>query len=150
VSSYPKCIPPAVPATSTQTAPPSPPTLEPWNELAAFRETALRHFTRPEDRACLLRLGELLTESALEQAHLWPPSEGSETTNGVTAACRDLHHTLRFLTSLGDARHLSTLSQPEHVLAAIAARSARRLRPELGRLGEALNRCLEQLGERAN
>jgi hypothetical protein len=132
------------------TTPPTPPTLEPWNELAAFRETTLRHFTRPEDRACLERLGELLTESALEQAHLWPATEGSETTNGVAAACRDLHHTLRFLTSLGDARHLSTLSQPEHVLADIAARAARRLRPELGRLGEALNRCLAQMAGRVN
>jgi hypothetical protein len=138
MSSYPKCIPPASPS-----SPPSP-QQDPWNELAAFRETALRHFTRPEDRAALERLGELLTESALEQAHLWPPLEGSETTNGVAAACRDLHHLLRFLTSLGDARHLSTLPQPEHALAAIAARSARRLRPEVLRLGEALTRCLAQ------
>jgi hypothetical protein len=134
MSSYPKCTPPVPPFPSSK------PSREPWNELAAFRETALRHFSRPEDRACLVRLGELLTESALEQAHQWPPLGGSETANGVAAACRDLLHTLRFLTSLGDARHLSSLPHPEHALAAIAARTARRLRPEVQRLGQALLR----------
>jgi hypothetical protein len=101
MSSYPKCILPAflVPP-STPPSAPSPPT---WNELAAFRETALRHFTRPEDLAGLRRVGELLTESALEQAHLWPPILGSETGSGALAAYHDLHHTLTFLRRLGEA-----------------------------------------------
>jgi hypothetical protein len=135
MSSYPKCT---LPAVLVSPVPPSP---EPWNELAAFRETVLRHFTRPEDRACLERLGELLAESALEQAHLWPAYEGTETTNGVAAVCRDLEHSLHFLQSLGDARHLSALVYPEHALASIAARTARRLRPEPQRLRQALAHC---------
>jgi hypothetical protein len=119
---------------------PSPPP-ERWNELAAFRETALRHFTRPEDRACLARLGELLTESALEQAHLWPPLPGSETVSATRAAYRDLLFTLHFLRRIGDARSQSSLPQPEHVLAAIADRTARRLLPEVVRLRQAIERC---------
>jgi antitoxin (DNA-binding transcriptional repressor) of toxin-antitoxin stability system len=59
----------------------------------------------------------------------------------------DLLHTAHFLTSLGDARYLSALPQPEQ---ALAARSARRLCPELARLGEALNRCLVELAGRVN
>jgi hypothetical protein len=134
MSSSPKCIPPVPPPS------PSSPSDEPWNELAAFRETALRHFTRPEDRACLLRLGELLTESALEQAHLWPSFEGSETESGIAAACRDLHHLRCFLISLGDARHLAVLSPRQHELAGAAARAARLLRSGAGVLSEGLLR----------
>jgi hypothetical protein len=135
-----KCtLPPSAPPAATPPTQATPP--EPWNELAAFRETALRHFTRAEDRASLARLGELLTESALEQAHLWPPLAGAETTNGARAAYRDLLHTLTFLRHLGEARHQSTLPQPEAVLAAIAARTVRRLLPEVERLREAIERC---------
>jgi hypothetical protein len=145
MSSWPKCTLPAFHSVPP-TPPPARPPEAPWNELAAFRETALRHFTRPEDLACLRRLGELLHEGALEQAHLWPPMAGSETASSVAAACRDFHHLLGFLTSVGDARHLSALPQPDHVLAAIAARTARRVRPEVLRLGEALVRYHEAIG----
>jgi hypothetical protein len=109
--SYPKCTPPNEP--------------QAWNELAAFRETALRHFTRPEDRAALKRLGELLTEGALEQAHLWPAYEGTETANAVAAVCRDLEHSLHVLQSLADSRHLSDLPAREQTLSATAASTLR-------------------------
>jgi hypothetical protein len=118
----------------TPSNPPQSPTSEPWNELAPFRETALRHFTRPEDEACLRRLGELLTESALEQAHLWPRQGDSETVSGALAAAQDLLHTAHFLTSLGDARHLSQLSGGEEPIARAAAQASRRLRREARKL----------------
>jgi hypothetical protein len=144
MSSYPKCILPAflVPPSTPPSATPNPA----WNELAAFRETALRHFTRPEDLACLRRLGELLTESALEQAHLWPPIVGSETGSGALAAYHDLHHTLTFLRRLGEARHLSSLPQPESVLAAISDRTARRIFPEIERFRRDIERYEAAVG----
>jgi hypothetical protein len=115
------------PPETPSSAPPSPAS-EPWNELAAFRETALRHFTRPEDAACLRRLGEMLTEGALEQAHLWPRLGDSETVSGTRAAVQDLLHTAHFLTSVGDARHLSNLTDQEGPIARAAARASRDLR----------------------
>jgi hypothetical protein len=119
---------------STPPNPPPSPASEPWNELAAFRETALRHFTRPEDEACLRRLGELLTESALEQAHLWPRLGESKTASGALAAAQDLLHTAHFLTSLGDARHLSHLTGSEQPIARAAAHASRRVRDEARKL----------------
>jgi hypothetical protein len=125
---------------STPSNPPSSPASEPWNELAAFRETVLRHFTRPEDAAGLRRVGEMLTEGALEQAHLWPPFAGSETASGARAAAQDLLHTAHFLTSLGDARHLSTLTSQEEPIARAAARASRDLR----RVAQALLAAVEE------
>lgn len=137
-----KCIPPTTSPSSSSpsSAPPAtdPDEPEPWNELAAFREVTLRHFTRPEDEACLRRLGELLTETALEQAHLWPEMPGSETVSLFRAAHRDLLHTLHALTSLGDSHHLSVLPPRERILAGIAARTARHLRREAAALERAL------------
>jgi hypothetical protein len=134
--SYPKCIPPFL------LTPPSTPALQRWNELAAFRETALRHFTRPEDRAALEHLGSFLLESALEQAHLWPPYEGSETTNLVAALCRDLDHSQHYLVSVADARHQAALSAPEHALATAAAHNAQLLQTVIGQLQQAHHECL--------
>jgi hypothetical protein len=140
--SYPKCIPPFLLA--------SPAISQPWNELAAFRETALRHFTRPEDRAALEHVGSLLFEGALEQAHLWPPYEGSETTNGVAAVCRDLEHSRHFLQSVADARHQAALHPAEHTLAHAAAHQARLLRIVVQHLEQAQHDCLLVLGGRVN
>jgi hypothetical protein len=141
-----KCIPaPTPPSSSPSPSSQNPDEPEPWNELAAFREVALRHFTRPEDEACLRRLGELLTESALEQAHLWPEMPGSETESLFRAALRDLLHTLDALTSLGDSRHLRNLPPLERTLAAIAGRMARHLRREAHTLQRALSRHRAEL-----
>jgi hypothetical protein len=134
--SYPKCIPPFL------LAPPSTLPLKPWNELAAFRETALRHFTRPEDRAALEHVGSLLLESALEQAHLWPPYEGTETINSVAAVCRDLEHSCRFLRSVADARQQAALLPAEHTLADAAARNAQLLQTVIDQLRRAHQECL--------
>jgi hypothetical protein len=118
---------------------PAPP--KPWNELAAFRETTLRFFTRPEDRAAFEHLGAYFTESTLEQLHLWPAIPGSETASATRAAYRDLLFTLEYLRHVGRSRTQSTLPQPESVLAAIADRTARRLLPEVERLRVAVERC---------
>jgi hypothetical protein len=143
---WPKCtllLPPSPPS-SFQPAPP-----DPWNELAAFRETTLRFFTRPEDRKALEHLGAYFTESALEQNHLWPSMPGSETVSATRAVYRDLLFALHYLRRIGDARTQSSLPQPEHVLAAIADRTARRLLPEVIRLRQAIERC-EAAGGRVN
>jgi hypothetical protein len=126
--SYPKCIPPFLLSLPAKPAHP------PWNELAAFRETALRHFTRPEDRAAVEHVGSLLFESALEQAHLWPSFPGSETASAGEAARRDLLHTLHFLERVGAARFQSTLPPHENALAAGFSGTARLLLPEVERL----------------
>jgi hypothetical protein len=110
--SYPKCISPLLLPSSNS------PAHLPWKELAAFRETALRHFTRPEDRAALEHVGSLLFEGAR----------------------RDLLHTLHFLKRVGEARFHSTLPAPENVLAAILARTAKRILPEVERLRRDLER----------
>jgi hypothetical protein len=134
--SSPKCIPPFL------LAPPSTPALQAWNELSAFRETALRHFTRPGDRQALERVGEILAEGALEQAHLWPPYEGTETTNLVDALCRDLDHSQHYLVSVADARHQAALSAPEHALATAAAHNAQLLQAVIRNLQRAHAECL--------
>jgi hypothetical protein len=141
--SYPQCISPLLlPLPGTPSNPP-------WKELAAFRETALRHFTRPEDRAAVEHLGSLLFESALEQAHLWPPIHGSETASAAEAGRLDLLHTLRFFHHVGQARFQSTLPPHENALAAILARTAERMLPEVERLRHDLERY-RQAADRVN
>jgi hypothetical protein len=135
---WPKCTLLLPLANSSRTLPTPP---DPWNELSAFRETTLRFFTRPEDRAALEHVGAYFTESALEQNHLWPSMAGSETVSASRAVYRDLLFALHYLRRLGDARSQSSLPQPEHVLAAIADRTARRLLPEVIRFRQAIDRC---------
>ncbi|MFN7961320.1 MAG: hypothetical protein U0002_08620 [Thermoanaerobaculia bacterium] len=112
-------------AQSTPNRPPTPPPLaRDGQELDAFRECMLRHFTRPEDQAALRHVGRLLFESALEQAHLWPRPEASETTLTLLAARLDLLHTARCLAEAGESRWTSTLSPRDHHLASFAGRMA--------------------------
>jgi hypothetical protein len=138
MSNWPKCtlrLPSATPSLLL------PVPAKPWNELAAIRETTLRFFTRPEDRAAFEHLGVYFTESALEQLHLWPSVPGSETVSATRAVYLDLRFSLEYLRHIGRSRTQSTLPQPENVLAAIADRTARRFLPEAERLRVAIERC---------
>ncbi|HEX4952537.1 MAG TPA: hypothetical protein VF017_03965 [Thermoanaerobaculia bacterium] len=122
-----------------QSTPKPPPPFLDGQELDAFRETMLRHFTRAEDQAALRQVGRLLFESALEQAHLWPLPEESETVLALRAAALDLLHTARTLTALGHSRWASLLSPAEETLARLAERSA----PQVERLARRLAQAAE-------
>ena len=63
----------------------------PWNEPAAFRETTLRLFTKPEDRAALAHPGEMLHDMALVTAPYGADPE-SPTRGELRAAAADLRH----------------------------------------------------------
>jgi hypothetical protein len=110
-----------------------------WDELDAFRESALRFFTQPEDLACLRHLGQMLTEQALEMARLWPEPPESETRAGLRAAAADLWHTAGVLASIGREREASLLDPADQELSALGADCA----PEVERLAAAIEAVLE-------
>jgi hypothetical protein len=110
-----------------------------WEEFASFREAMLRHFTQPEDLACLRHLGRMLFEQALELARLWPQSPESETRSGLRAAAADLWHTAGTLAAVGRERELSELAAEDEALSALAADCA----AQVERLAAAIEAALE-------
>jgi hypothetical protein len=111
---------------------------EPWDELSAFRETTLRLFTLPEDRAVFEQLGACMARGTLEHVHLWPHMPSSAAADAARSAQRELRISLYFLHCLGETCYPSTQPPPEPTLTAIAERTARKILPELERLWQAI------------
>lgn len=106
-----------------------------WDELAAFRAAFLRHFTQPEDREALERVGHLLYEHALEFSHHWPTDPDSAVVGQLKAAVADLRYVTGYLERVGSERQYSTLDDAEHALCQAASAHAL----ELERIADTLS-----------
>jgi hypothetical protein len=95
----------------------------PWNESAAFRETTLRLFTKPEDRAALVHLGAMLHDMAIETAPYGPDPE-SATHGEMRAAAADLRHLEGFLATVRRSADESALVPADEALARFAGEQA--------------------------
>ena len=95
-----------------------------WDELAPFRASFLRHFTQPEDRAALERVGHLLFEHALEFSRHWPKDPEPTVSSQVRAAVEDLRYLTGYLEMVGAERQFSTLEPEEHRLCQVVSAHA--------------------------
>jgi len=109
----------------------------PWNESAAFRETTLRLFTKPEDRAALVHLGAMLHDMALETAPYGPEPE-SATHGELRAAAADLRHLEGYLATVHRSADESALVPSDEALARFAGEQA----AAVGMLAELIEREL--------
>jgi hypothetical protein len=109
----------------------------PWNESAAFRETTLRLFIKPEDRAALAHLGEMLHDMALETAPYGPGPE-SATHSELRAAAGDLRHLEGYLATVRRSANESALAPADESLAHLAGEQA----AAVGMLAELIEREL--------
>jgi hypothetical protein len=108
-----------------------------WNESAAFRETTLRLFTKPEDRAALVHLGAMLHDLALETAPYGPDPE-SATHGEMRAAAADLRHLEGYLATVRRSADESALVPADEALARFAGEQA----AAVGMLAELIEREL--------
>lgn len=99
----------------------------PSAEAAAFRETFLVRFTRPEDRRCLEHLAALLDELT-EQAVHWPVPEETPTSLEYGAVRADLTYSLGVLDRLKTEPERTDLDPMDRRRSGLAARAARGLR----------------------
>jgi len=95
----------------------------PWNESAAFRETTLRLFTKPEDRAALVHLGAMLHDMALETAPYGPEPESS-THGELRAVAADLRHLEGYLATVRRSADEAELAPVDEALARFAGEQA--------------------------
>jgi hypothetical protein len=109
----------------------------PWNESAAFRETTLRLFPEPEDRAALVRVGEMLHDMALETSGYGPDPESSTRTE-MRAVAADLRHLEGYLAMVRRSADDSELYPADDALARLAGEQA----AAVGMLAELIERAL--------
>ena len=109
----------------------------PWNESAAFRETTLRLFPDPEDRAALVHLGAMLHDMALETAAYGREPESS-THSEMRSAAGDLRHLEGYLAMVRQSADESQLDPADEALARLAGEQA----ASVGMLAERIEREL--------
>jgi hypothetical protein len=103
----------------------SPPDPYSWEDREGFRESLLLHFTRPGDADALRAFGAMLYAAALECASSWPDWPESSTRMELRAVALDLQHASGVLASIGQERHVSTLSPSDSRLSKYASDMAR-------------------------
>ena len=115
-------------SSSTPASPAVIPSIHPdlWEDFAVFRESFLMYLT-PQALNTALRLAAenfftLLLEHAGEN---WPDWPETPTRIEMRAAAADLRHAQGFLASIGQERHVSSLSPSDKKLAKYASDVAR-------------------------
>jgi len=99
----------------------APPTT--WNESSGFRETSLRNFDNPEDRAALRHIGAMLYDLALETTRA-VPGEESPTRAEMRAVAADLRYVEGFLLMMRQSADESELGVMDDALARFGAEVA--------------------------
>lgn len=98
-----------------------------WDELSPFRASFLRHFTEPEDRAAMERIGSLAYELVLEFKGHWPDDGRSEIASETLAAVEDLRYLAGHLGEVGRVREDDALTDGEHAMCRLASFQSREL-----------------------
>jgi hypothetical protein len=119
--------------TEESSSPPQPPAVIPfvhpdaWEEFAVFRESFLMYFTAPGLNTALRQGAEQFFSLLLEHsgADGWPEWEESSTRTELRAAVADLRHSVGYLASIGQERHVSSLSAGDKKLSKFASDIAR-------------------------
>lgn len=108
--------------TQKSTSPPDPLS---WEDREGFRESLLLHFSRPGDADALRAFGALLYAAALECAASCPSWPELSTRMELRAVALNLQHASGVLASIGQERHVSTLSPSDAKLSKYASDLAR-------------------------
>jgi hypothetical protein len=121
--------PPTPPPTLPPDWPALPPVIDPstWESFSLFRETALIYVSEPEFNGALRKVGDYFYGMLLECYHDWPAWKESSTRTELRAAVADLRALQGFLASVGQERHLSSLSPEDARLSRHASKLARLL-----------------------
>ena len=131
-------------------SPPPQPTFIPsihpdaWEEYAVFRESFLMYFTAPGLNTALRQGAESFFSLLLEHSggEGWPDWQESPTRTELRAALADLRHLIGFLASIGQERHVSSLSPVDAKLSKFAGDAAR----VLNQIAKGIDRRLLKTG----
>lgn len=108
-----------------------------WNESAAFRETTLRLFEKPEDAVALRHVGAMLHDMALEVVGYGHDPESSIRAE-LRAVAADLRYAQGFLAMVHQAAEESDLFPRDEALARFAGGKV----ADVAALAEAIEREL--------